>query len=260
MIDIDFYNYVERDFGNGIKQYKIFNYGIAQNFSKPKVKNENITIKSKTIRDIISLHKHSVITSQLRAKKMVYDLARCNEWEYFITFTFNPDKINSFDYDETSKAMSKWIKNNKYRHAPDMRYVIVPELHKSGRYHFHGMFSNMGSIKFVDSGKKDKSDRVIFNVGNYKLGFTTATQISSSNATALYIGKYITKELSAEIKYKKRYWRSRNLNEPIVKKSVLDSTERMMELDLISKCSWKKEIVQHFGSFERHVTIYEIRE
>lgn len=257
---MDFYNYVERDFGNGIKQYRIFNYGIPQNFKKPKVKNQNITIKTKTIRDIISLHKHSVISSQLRAKKMVYDLARSNDWEYFITFTFNPDKVNSYDYQETSIVMSQWIKNHRKLHAPGMRYVIVPELHKSGRYHFHGMFSNMGLIKFIDSGKKDKSGRVIYNVGNYKLGFTTATKIDDSKATALYIGKYITKELSAEIKYRKRYWRSRNLNEPIVKKSVFDSSDRINELELMSKAYWSKEIVQHFGSFERHVTIYEVRE
>lgn len=208
---------------------------------------------------MIFKHKHSIFESQRRAKNMIYDLARANDWEWFFTFTFNPEKVDSYDYFAVSALMSKWLENVRHRYAPDMKYIVVPEYHKSGRFHFHGMFSNIGTLKLVDSGHKTKDGMTIYNVGSFRSGFTTATKIKSSTSTALYIGKYITKDLSAEVKGRKRYWRSKNLNEPIITKSEIDFRDKNI-LELESSCVYKKEVVQHFGSFERRVTYYEFRE
>lgn len=57
----------------------------------------------------------------IRRRTNISDLAYANAcikpWDYFVTLTF----------DDT----------------PEMRYLIIPELHKSGRIHFHGVFSDL---------------------------------------------------------------------------------------------------------------------
>lgn len=131
--------------------------------------------------------------STRRAKNLIYDIARSNKWEWFFTLTFNPDVVNSFDYSEVTKKLSKWL-NNMKRCCPEMKYIVVPELHKSGRWHFHGLFANVGTMRFVDSGKKDNKGRVIYNVGSYRLGFSTATQIDDLHKACTYIVKYVSKE------------------------------------------------------------------
>lgn len=118
------------------------------------------------------------------------------------TLTFNPDKVDSFDYSETTKKLSKWL-NNMRRTCPSMKYVVVPELHKSGRWHFHGLFSNVENMVFVDSEKRDKKGRVIYNVGKYRLGFSTATKIDDVAKSITYVTKYVTKEL-CEVTYGKK--------------------------------------------------------
>ena len=89
--------------------------------------------------DKISDIKRSIEVSRNRAKNMIYDYARTNDFEYFVTMTFNPDKVDSFNYVACSQKLSDWLKNLRRRVAPDIRYLFVPELHKSGRYHFHGI-------------------------------------------------------------------------------------------------------------------------
>ena len=107
---------------------------------------------------------------------MIYDIAKSNEWEWFFTLTFNPEKVDSFNYANVTDKLSQWLKNMRKK-CPDMMYLVVPEQHESGRWHFHGLFSHVENMRFVDSEKRDKKGRIIYNVGSYRLGFSTATQI-----------------------------------------------------------------------------------
>lgn len=159
----------------------------------------------------------SLRSSMGRTVNKVYYLARSNDWEWFFTLTFNPDLVDSFSYEECTAKLSKWL-NNIRRSCPDVKYIVVPEQHKSGRWHFHGLFSNCNNLGFVDSGKRTKSGDVIYNVGKYRLGFSTATKVKDPRRVTKYIGKYITKDLCAVTKGKKRYWSSRNLAEADIEK------------------------------------------
>ena len=147
----------------------------------------------------------SQTVSQNRTINNIYEITRSNMWEYFITLTFNPQKIDRFNYDECSKALSGWLKNIKNNYAPDLKYILVPELHKDGAYHFHGLIANCGKMSFKDSGHKTKTKQIIYNIENYKLGFTTATKVTDTSKASNYITKYITKELCATTKGKKRF-------------------------------------------------------
>lgn len=180
--------------------------------------------KERTEHDV----ERSIHCSVARTVNNVYYLSRSNLWNWFVTLTFNPEKVNSFDYDECTKKLSKWLQNCK-RVCPDMKYLVVPEKHKSGRFHFHGLFANCDGLEFVESGKCTKSGEVIYNIGKYKLGFTTATKIVDNERCTKYICKYISKDLTESTPNKKRYWVSKNVNreEPI---EVFLPTEDIMDL------------------------------
>lgn len=168
--------------------------------------------KTRTEQDI----EHSRNVSMNRTVQKIYEIARSNRWEYFITLTFDPQKHNSKNYDYITQIMHDWLKDLKKYYAPDLIYLIVPELHADGqKYHFHGVFANCGAIPFVDSGHYIDGEP-IYNIGAYKFGWSTATKVKDTFRVSSYITKYITKDLCSVTMGKKRYWCSKNCNRPIV--------------------------------------------
>ena len=53
--------------------------------------------------------------SASRTISTLYEIARANIWEYFVTFTFNRQKIDSSNYDLLSDKVSKWLNNLRSR-------------------------------------------------------------------------------------------------------------------------------------------------
>jgi len=146
--------------------------------------------------------KRKQIDNAKRTVQRVYDLARSNNFDWFITLTLSPEKVNRYDYEACADCVKKFTKWLGKRGG---RWLIVAEQHKDGAYHFHGLVSaDMDLILFKDN---------IYNLGNYEWGFSTATPISDRARVATYIGKYITKSRGVP-KGKKQYWASRNLQEP----------------------------------------------
>lgn len=152
----------------------------------------------------------SAYVSMARSKQNVFYIARSNSWDWFFTLTFNPEKVDSFNYDVVTKKLSQWL-NNMKKKCPDLKYLLVPEQHDSGRWHFHGVFANCDNLGFTDSGKKTKKNEPIYNVDCYRLGFSTATKVTSTEKVSKYISKYITKEVCLSTKGKRRYWCSKNV-------------------------------------------------
>lgn len=202
--------------------------------------------------------KRSISVSTNRAKNMIYDYARSNDFDWFVTMTFDPQKVDSFDYAECSRSLSQWLNNVRKRNAPDIRYLFVPELHKSGRYHFHGLMGDIGTLRLVDSGHRNNG-QIIYNIDNYKLGFTTATKIQDKKRTATYIGKYITKELSGHIKGKKHYWTSRNLELPRVENLTVEELLDMgIDKEFLENNSiYSKTVEYDLNGQNRKVSYYE---
>ena len=153
--------------------------------------------------------------SYRRCKNMIFRYARCWKWEYFITITFSPDKVDRTDFKECSRILRRWL-NNQRVNATDLKYLFVPELHSDGKsWHFHGLMADTGDIKFVDSGHKSKGD-TIYNLGKWSYGFSTATVIKDTNRVSKYIGKYITKTVCVLTEKQHRYYVSNNLPMPVV--------------------------------------------
>ncbi|MCM1104637.1 MAG: hypothetical protein NC409_11095 [Clostridium sp.] len=168
-----------------------------------------------------------------RAKKKIYELSRANNWEWFVTLTFNPQIVDSTDYDRVKDVVSDFFHNMRKRFAPDLKYLVVPELHADGKkYHFHGLLSNIGNLVMQDSGKTVESDgAVIYNLKQWHFGFTTATKVTDSKRVASYITKYITKELCRETDGRHRYLNSSNCNRPKVIEYEMSKEEYAEALD-----------------------------
>lgn len=175
----------------------------------------------------------------IRRRQNISDLAYANgcvkSWEYFVTLTFDDKFVeDSYSHEKVSKYLHRWLDSQKHQN-PNMRYILVPELHKSGRIHFHGIFSDVPNWKLVP-GVNPKNGRVvrqngkiIYNLTNYKLGFTTVSEVENIEAVSHYISKYITKEL-LNLKNKRNVWHSKNLIKP--KQTFHLSTEEDINLYL----------------------------
>lgn len=157
----------------------------------------------------------SVRRSVRRAKKCVRDLARSNEWRFFVTLTLDPEKVDRYDPDAVLRHLKHWLDNNVRRKG--LRYVLVPEHHKDGAIHFHGLFND--ALDAVDSGTMSVPGRkapvrvrseahraalerlgghTVYNLPGWGWGFSTAIELYGERDAAIsYVCKYIGKEMSA---------------------------------------------------------------
>lgn len=184
-----------------------------------------------------------------RAKQKVYDIARSNSFDLFITFTFNPDLVDSFDYECCVSNLQSFTKLLR-RHG--CSYVLVPEKHPtSGRWHFHGLCT-LGSLSLVRATHfytgedlSDKKGRAIYNLPQYSLGHSTATFVSEPAQTASYLCEYLTKDM--EIPHgKKCYWASRSCARPEIVRTNLCEDDLPM---LVVQSRFVKAINNEYGDF-----------
>ena len=162
--------------------------------------------------------------SRNRTINAIYNLSRQCDWKYFITLTFSPDVIDRYNFDACMKKANTWFNNQRKRKAFDLQYLFVPEQHKDGAWHIHGLLAQVGDISFVDSGHRDKG-KVVYNLDGWKFGFSTATLVDDVQKVSIYITKYITKELCEHTLGKKRYYRSQNIPEPKVTELIVEASD-----------------------------------
>lgn len=202
----------------------------------------------------------SLMESRRRTIQAITGIALSNDWDWFVTLTLDPSKVDRYSYPEIAPKLSKWLDNARQRHARDLGYMVVPELHKDGAFHFHGLFNNCDGLDFRPSGKKDKKGRDIYNVGLYGLGWTTATRVEDSVSSALYLSKYITKDLCAVTFNKKRYWASRNLTRPQCEYDLLlDEDRKTLEGILQGSCDRFGLSVLETDDFSNVIRYYKTR-
>lgn len=186
--------------------------------------------KLRTIEDA----ERSAKNSLNRTKQNIYKFSRQADWEYFITLTFDGSKVNRYDFDECMGKANNWFNNQKKRKAPDLKYLFVPEQHKDGAWHIHGVIADVGEMSFADSGRVAIGEKAyrrsdvnsefatIYNLSGWRFGFSTATRVRDKYKVASYITKYITKDLCESTFGKKRYYRSRNIPELLEKGFIVE--------------------------------------
>lgn len=155
------------------------------------------------------------ISSIRRTKTTVQDIVLCNDFDLFCTFTFDPQKIDRFDYNKCSSAMRRWFSHQRERsleHGRELKYLVIPEQHKNGAWHFHALMSGYSST-LKDTGLKTYSLRPIYNITSFRLGFTTAVKVDEKAGVSTYITKYISKSFVKTFNGK-RFFCSQGLKRP----------------------------------------------
>lgn len=202
--------------------------------------------------------------SRNRTIQNIYNYARSNKWEFFVTLTFNPDKVNRFDYGECTRKLSQWLKNMK-KQFPDMIYLMVPELHLGQKsetdaegnhaWHFHGLMSGISDCMEF-SGHFTKAKQPVYNIGKYNYGWSTATEVETHEAACKYLTKYITKDLCEVTKGRKRYWVSRNCKKPIEETRCLTYSESDSLYNELLEDAQEVKIVEADCGLEKRMVIY----
>lgn len=215
------YNTVIKTYADGSQKIKSSCYSCFKGHSGKR----NGTSKSDD-EELKRLKYKNLYNSKSKLIDLVYHNSLIQNWEYFVTLTFDPKEVDSLDYQSVSTALAKWTNNMKHQN-PEMAYILVPELHKSGRIHWHGVFRNVPNWK-LEAARSANTNRLIykngaqiFNLTNYKYGHTTVSKIKNQEAVSVYCSKYMTKDM-IDLAYKKRYWSSRNLERPTKEYALFD--------------------------------------
>ena len=173
-----------------------------------------------------------------RTRRQVYAIRRrirgyafSNNFRWFVTLTFNPEKVDSSDYETAKNTLLKWCRRMRDRHDR-FDYLIIPELHKSGAVHFHGLLGDIpahfvGALNPKTGKPIIRHDRQVYNLTEWEYGFSDCEEIESPERAASYITKYVTAALltDKEMYNKKRYFNSQGLAKPAVSFGMSDNTE-----------------------------------
>lgn len=72
-----------------------------------------------------------------RAKSSIRDYVKTNvDLNYFVTYTLDPKIMDRYDSAAIYAKVRDWLANSVKRKG--FKYILVPEKHKDGAWHFHG--------------------------------------------------------------------------------------------------------------------------
>ena len=137
-----------------------------------------------------------------------------NDWDYFFTGTFDKEKVGDRkDLEKLKKSTLEFFKNQSKKYG--IKYLLIPELHKDGALHWHGLIRDVNDqLKLTDSGKK-YNGRIIYNMDSWNKykGFNTCVEIGKEDDDKMAVSNYITKYISKndERIFDKYYYSSQGL-------------------------------------------------
>lgn len=136
-----------------------------------------------------------------RAKSMVLQYALCNLWDYFFTGTLDENKFNRYELDTYQQKSSQFIRDKRKAYGTQLSFLLVPEPHKNGAWHIHGLLyglppSALRKFRPPEPWGLVNSDYLNWPDYMNKFGFCSLAPIKSPVATAFYITKYVSKDLS----------------------------------------------------------------
>jgi len=202
-----------------IKMYNDHTYKLIL-FKYPGSKKDKDLATSRDINDNKLDHHIS------RARSMIYEYSACNEWDHFVTLTLDQKKYDRYDLQKYIKDLGQWIRDQRKK-GMDLKYMLIPEPHKDGAWHMHGLVKGFRSEDLREFELHEKlpnrvrdlirSGHVIYDIPEYrnKFGYVTAEKVRDPDAVAKYVTKYIVKALECartREKEKKLYYTSRGLN------------------------------------------------
>lgn len=147
-----------------------------------------------------------------RTKGRIFELAMCNEFTHFCTFTQDEKLRDRFELAEFRKDFAMMVRNLNRGRVDKVKYLLIPEQHKDGAWHMHGLLMGLGGDdlraftlceKLPTKIRKslEKGDTV-YDWTRYRraFGYFTCTEIKSGVACSKYITKYISKDLQKSVR------------------------------------------------------------
>ena len=170
-----------------------------------------------------------------RAKGKVFEYAKCNEWDYFVTLTLDRMKKDRYNLQAFISELGRFIRNERIRTGSDIKYLLIPEQHKDGAWHMHGYFRGIPQIDVTCNAYG------YFSWERYaeRFGYCSLDKIKDKDKCDNYITKYISKEMGglAIEKNKKLYYSSRGL-------STAETIHQAYTFEKLNKPDFENEFVQ----------------
>lgn len=195
-------------------------------------------------------------SSLSRARRNVLELALCNDWKYFCTFTLDKSKYDRFNLGKWHADFSQWIRDQRKKFKKlgqdlDIPFLLVPELHADGAWHMHGLLGDISPFLcrfyWLQKSGYDVPDYLVDN--NFycwldywmKFGFCSLGRIDNKVACGFYVSKYISKNLQTlnESLGVHTYYCSRRLNRASLHGSVYSDC-CFLDRYLVNDYEWVK--------------------
>lgn len=164
-----------------------------------------------------------------RSRRVLLELALCNRWDYFCTFTQDKALRDRVDLKKFHSDLTQFIRDQRKKGFP-IKFVFVPELHEDGTsWHVHGLLTGVPSDQLISFAEMDRrgyrtpagrrlplrlrnSSFMNWTAYQSKFGFCSLGKIRNPVASGFYITKYITKESDRMVREVglQSYWPSRN--------------------------------------------------
>lgn len=231
--------------------------------NKLKLKDENI------IDEDFNKLTQRLERSRRRALDNFLGYAYSNEWKYFVTITFDKDKVDR-NNPVVVKRCYKYFKERVQYRFPEVTMLFVPEAHHAdGALHFHGLVGRCDLSAYTEiainqqeyrqeykNGKKvfmldDNGEKIknkyfntpmrtrygdqIYNIDNklFKYGYSTLVELHGNiDKVSSYLSKYMMKNYNSINYGQKSYFKTLNLNSKIktIDKSIQVDTGEINEL------------------------------
>ena len=151
-----------------------------------------------------------------RTRSRIRELIVCNQFEHFVTVTFKDENGQPPRRKPSLRKVANALRAIK-RIAPDLKYMIVPEISDSGRFHVH-MLTTIPEELLVPYATMDRSlpESIIKNnkygvqcydapVFSSRCGYTLVQKINYMDGTVDRISHYLGKTMyiNARQEYKK---------------------------------------------------------
>lgn len=150
-------------------------------------------------------------SSLSRSRAKVFELADCNPWELFVTFTLDKEKYDRYDLPKFNKDIGQFIRNYNRKYGLTIKYLLIPEQHKDGAWHMHGFVMGL-PIEHLHAFTPSEclpqkicarlsEGKQVFTWEAYarKFGFADIEVVENHEAASKYITKYITEDMQRAV-------------------------------------------------------------
>lgn len=192
--------------------------------------------------------------SYCRARSMVLQYILCNQWDYFITITVSDKNFDRYDLEPIAKSLKQWFLDYNKKYGCKIDFVLVPERHEDGAWHFHGVIRGIRPshlCEFVYNSHtpklKELHDKGYLNFPllQRKVGFCSLGAVKSPVGVGFYVAKYVTKQNARSGFYEHLYYVSRGLKtaRPVADCYTYDHTlESALEFENdFCSCGWVRD-------------------